>query len=114
MTKPGWYPSFSAFGVLARFQTNGIITHIQHRIYNDDIFTRFKINAITVLSIGRISDKNTIDDNILAHQRMYIPAWRIFEQYSLQIHILTTVATKIVAFCLDRFANDRIPAVVTS
>src|SRR5690606_1300522 len=80
---------FSAIFIFARFNTDSVVAYVKCAVDDNRIFTRFQIQTVTILRIGRISYLYTVQDYIFAHQRMDIPGWRILKNHALQKNIST-------------------------
>ena len=75
--------------ILSTLQANPVIPHIESRVYNQGILTRFQIQAVTILRIARITHLHFFNQYIFTHQRMQIPRRRILKDNPLQPYILT-------------------------
>ncbi len=59
--------------VFARLQTYSVIANVESRTIDDNIGTRLYVKTVSILCIIGIFDKHTVDNQILTHERMYVP-----------------------------------------
>ncbi|MNP03868.1 hypothetical protein D3C76_957660 [compost metagenome] len=61
------------------FNGDAVITHIDIAVADADIHTRLWVNAVCIRRIRRIIDRQIINRNIMATDRIHSPAWGVHE-----------------------------------
>ena len=84
----------TTFLVLARLDTDGIVTHIEGGVKDQHTVTGFEVKAITILGKPGVANGDIVDDKVFTHQRMNIPGWRIREGSILEQYALATDKVK--------------------
>ena len=74
--------------ILARFDTDGIVTRIKDAAGNQSITARLQVECIAVLRIPGIEDLDIIKRDVVARQGMQTPTGRILERNTLKQHLL--------------------------
>ena len=63
----------SAILIFPRLDADGIISDVEGAVHDQAVPAGLQVDAVAILCKGGIAHLNTVDDHILAHQRMDIP-----------------------------------------
>ena len=63
----GGHSTVATILILTRLKTDGIIAHIESIVVDQNVFTGFQVESVTVLRIPWISHRKIPDDDIFTH-----------------------------------------------
>ena len=103
-----WSLEVATILILTRLYADSIITYVELAVHDESILTCFEVDTIAILAIPWVDDHHVVDDDILTHEWMKVPCWRVLETYTFKKHILAIVEvekhwTEIVADLLPVF-----------
>ena len=76
----------TSVGILAGLDANCIVPNIKARIHQDYVFTGFYVYAVSIGGIVGVANGDVLDNDILAPERMDIPASGVLEGGAFQEH----------------------------
>ena len=89
----GGHSPFTAFFILAGFDANRIVTHVEGTAFDQEILAGFDVHPVAIVGVFGIFGGDVPDGQILTHERMQTPGpefWKVIPSSSTFLQLLNT------------------------